>query len=133
VDEALDPCASLAAGAAVLRAAYGVRPVDAGQQAALLEALSVYNTGTPLRGIMNGYAHTVMENAGTPAALTASATPTDFSAPSNMPPSWDVAATGSYTQTHGAPWLVPLGLSSADQPTSPADESGALSQSRRSP
>ncbi|MDE8345741.1 MAG: transglycosylase SLT domain-containing protein, partial [Acidocella sp.] len=40
VDEALDPCASLAAGAAVLRAAYGGGPVEDEQQTALLMALS---------------------------------------------------------------------------------------------
>ena len=63
IGTALDPCASLAGGAAVLRAAYGAGPVDASQQAALLMALSIYNTGSPLKGIMNGYARKVMRHA----------------------------------------------------------------------
>jgi type IV secretion system protein VirB1 len=53
---ALDPCASLAGGAAVLQAAYGGGTTTAEQQVALLMALSRYNTGSPLKGIMNGYA-----------------------------------------------------------------------------
>jgi type IV secretion system protein VirB1 len=109
VNEALDPCASLAAGAAVLRAAYGGGPVQAEQQTALLMALSIYNTGSSLKGIMNGYARRVMQNASvSPASVSLSQTPPD-TAP-DMPPAWNVSATGDYTQTHGAPWLVPLGL-----------------------
>ena len=43
------------------------RPIGDGNtsadaQVALLLALSRYNTGSPLRGIMNGYAHKVMAN-----------------------------------------------------------------------
>jgi type IV secretion system protein VirB1 len=106
---ALDPCVSLAGGAAVLRAAYGGGTTSAEKQAALLMALSRYNTGSPFRGIMNGYARTVMENAGDDSfpALSSSAT-VPRSADPNAPPSWDVSATGTYTLTHGAPWLISL-------------------------
>jgi type IV secretion system protein VirB1 len=129
VNEALDACASLAAGAAVLRAAYGGGPVKAGQQAALLVALSIYNTGSPLKGIMNGYARRVMRNASAvPAAAPLAQIPPDPAA--NIPPAWNVSATGDYTQAHGAPWLVPLGL---DMPGHNAAAAGSPLQTMRSP
>jgi type IV secretion system protein VirB1 len=132
VNEVLDPCASLAAGAAVLRAAYGGGPVRAGQQAALLMALSIYNTGSPLKGIMNGYARRVMRNASAvpAAAPLAQAAPAD--AP-GMPPAWNVSATGDYTQAHGAPWLVPLGLDVAGHNAVAAAAAGSPHQMMRSP
>ncbi|GAN80606.1 transglycosylase SLT domain-containing protein [Acidocella aminolytica] len=132
VNEALDPCASLAAGAAVLRAAYGGGPVKAGQQAALLMALSVYNTGSPLKGIMNGYARTVMRNASA-VPLSAPLPQAQPDATPDMPPAWNVSATGNYTQVHGAPWLVPLGLDMAGNNTAAAAESGSPHQTMRSP
>ena len=132
VHEALDPCASLAAGAAVLRAAYGDGPVGAGQQAALLMALSIYNTGSPLRGIMNGYARTVMHNAGE-AIAPVSLAPAGAISPPDMPPSWDVSATGIYTQAHGAPWLVPLGLGVTAPSVVAANDAGSPRQPMRSP
>jgi len=132
VREALDPCASLAAGAAVLRAAYGDGPVGAGQQAALLMALSIYNTGSPLRGIMNGYARTVMHNAGE-AIAPVSLAPAKAISPPDMPPSWDVSATGIYTQAHGAPWLVPLGLGVTAQSVVAANDAGSIRQPMRAP
>ncbi|MDE8346451.1 MAG: transglycosylase SLT domain-containing protein [Acidocella sp.] len=132
VNEALNPCASLAAGAAVLRAAYGGGPVKPGQQTALLMALSIYNTGSPLKGIMNGYARRVIRNA--------SAVPVSASLPQNppdaatdMPPAWNVSATGDYTQAHGAPWLVPLGLDMAGHDAVAAAEAGSPPQTMRSP
>jgi type IV secretion system protein VirB1 len=132
VNEALDPCASLAAGAAVLRAAYGGGQVQAGQQTALLMALSIYNTGSPLKGIMNGYARRVMRNA--------SAVPETASLPQippatapDMPPAWNVSATGDYTQVHGAPWLVPLGLNMAGHNAVAAADAIAPPQTMRSP
>lgn len=131
VNEALDPCASLAAGAAVLRAAYGGGPVKAGQQAALLMALSIYNTGSPLKGIMNGYARRVMRNV----SAVPAAAPLVQAAPTNapdMPPAWNVSATGNYTQVHGAPWLVPLGLDVAGNNTAAA-AAGSPHQTMRSP
>jgi type IV secretion system protein VirB1 len=62
VPAALDPCAALAGGAAVLRAAYDGGTTAAERQAALLMALSRYNTGSPFKGIMNGYARRVIAN-----------------------------------------------------------------------
>ena len=132
IGAALDPCTSLAGGAAVLRAAYGAGPVGSGQQAALLMALSIYNTGSPLKGIMNGYARRVMRHADE----AASGLPVPPLPPANepvMPPAWDVSATGNYARTHGAPWLVPLGLDAAGQNNAAAAEAGFPSHTMRSP
>jgi type IV secretion system protein VirB1 len=112
VVEALDPCASLAAGAEILRAAYGGDKAPTTQQVALLMALSRYNTGSPLRGIMNGYARKVMAsmtNVGgpMPRTLTMNSAVNAVSDP-NSPPPWNVAAAGSYEELHGAPWLISL-------------------------
>lgn len=109
VSAALDPCESLAAGAAVLRAAYGDADMPAEQQVALLLALSRYNTGTPFAGIMNGYARMVVSNAGKEALpvwgpdgqVTQSVDP-------NAPPAWDIAEAGAYAEQHGATWLIDL-------------------------
>jgi type IV secretion system protein VirB1 len=131
IGTALDPCASLAGGAAVLRAAYGSGPVDAGQQAALLMALSIYNTGSPLKGIINGYARKVMRHADEVAALPVS--PLQPGIAPDTPPAWDVAATGNYAQAHGAPWLVPQGLDMAGQNAVAAAEAGSPHQTMRSP
>ena len=132
VNEALDPCASLAAGAAVLRAAYGGGPVKAGQQAALLMALSIYNTGSPLKGIMNGYARRVMRNVSAVPAAAPLVQAASANAP-DMPPAWNVSATGDYTQAHGAPWLVPLGLDMAGHNALAAAEAASPPQTMRSP
>lgn len=109
---ALDPCASLAGGAAVLQAAYGGGKTTAEQQVALLIALSRYNTGTPLKGIMNGYARAVVANANAvqlpvPARQSVPATSAVLADP-NAPPSWDISATGAYAEAHGASWIVPF-------------------------
>jgi type IV secretion system protein VirB1 len=114
---ALDPCASLARGAAVLQAAYGGGTTTAEQQVALLMALSRYNTGSPLKGIMNGYAHTVMVNAGSdpvPTPATGSSQTTPVLTDPSAPPAWNIAATGTYAQTHGAPWIVSLATPSGE-------------------
>ncbi len=108
---ALDPCASLASGAAILQAAYAGGNTSAAQQAALLMALSRYNTGSPFKGILNGYARQVISAANasvTPPAK--SPTPRRRTAISSQyrPPAWNVWANASYAQTHGASWLIPL-------------------------
>ncbi len=112
IAEALDPCASLAAGAEILRAAYGGDDAPTTQQVALLMALSRYNTGSPLRGIMNGYARKVMTNMATtgkpiPQTL-ATSSAVDAASDPNTPSPWNVAAAGSYEEVHGAPWLISL-------------------------
>jgi type IV secretion system protein VirB1 len=129
---ALDPCASLAGGAAILKAAYDGEDTPADQQAALLMALSRYNTGTPFQGIMNGYARTVLKNAGKAEEalpiLLSTVHPSLFVDP-NAPPAWNVSAAGAYAQIHGASWLISLAPSVSDQrlqarpmrPSAPAD------------
>jgi type IV secretion system protein VirB1 len=114
VQAALDPCASLAGGAAVLQAAYGGGRTGADQQVALLMALSRYNTGSPFKGIMNGYARRVMASADGADLLP----PREIgfqtlSSDPNAPPSWDISATGAYAQSHGASWLISLGTLAA--------------------
>jgi type IV secretion system protein VirB1 len=53
---AFDPCRNLAAGAAVLHENYrSARAAQPDPQAALRQALSAYNTGSPERGFRNGY------------------------------------------------------------------------------
>lgn len=113
---ALDPCLSLAGGAAVLQAAYagGDTPVE--QQVALLMALSRYNTGSPFKGIMNGYARKVINEVGmTELSKPLPKEPEIPQVDPNEPPTWDVSATGKYAQIHGASWLVDLvGLTARD-------------------
>ncbi len=108
---ALDACASMAAGAAVLNAAYGGGQASPDHEVALLMALSRYNTGSPLKGIMNGYARTVMNNAADDDPLSPpddASVGGDVIADPNAPPSWDISATAAFAQAHGAPWLVSL-------------------------
>ena len=106
---ALDPCASLAGGAAVLQAAYGGGKTSAQQQVALLMALSRYNTGSPFKGILNGYARRVILNANAGTAEPPKSAPqTDTRADPNGPPSWNVWAIAAGARAHGAPWLIAL-------------------------
>jgi len=108
VANALDACDSLAGGAAILKAAYGNENTEPDQQVALLLALSRYNTGTPFKGIMNGYARTVIANG--PASAVSSTAPDIASTAKpvdpNAPPAWAVWANATYAQTHGAAWMV---------------------------
>jgi type IV secretion system protein VirB1 len=111
--DALDPCVSLAGGAAVLRAAYGGGDTEAQQKVALLIALSRYNTGTPFKGIMNGYARAVEQKALPDTALSSRSsltTPANIApAPAidpDAPPAWNLWASAAYARLHGASWLV---------------------------
>jgi type IV secretion system protein VirB1 len=107
VHTAFDPCTSLAAGAAVLRAAYGGGSTPAEQQVALLMALSRYNTGSPWRGILNGYARTVLANKNPQDVVKISGNNMiDATSDPNIPPDWNVAEAGTYAEVHGAPWLI---------------------------
>jgi type IV secretion system protein VirB1 len=64
LDDAFDPCRSLAAGATLLKANYtAVRAQDLAPQAALRTALSLYNTGDQSRGFRNGYVTRVLNAA----------------------------------------------------------------------
>jgi type IV secretion system protein VirB1 len=60
VDGAFDACHSLAAAHRILLSAFAAGTNEIERQAALLIALSRYNTGKPLTGIINGYANEVI-------------------------------------------------------------------------
>lgn len=102
---ALDPCRSLSGAAAILRSAYARGASVADSQAALLIALSRYNTGRPLDGLVNGYVGKVLA---TPPDGAVSMVPNARHAQtaSDSFPSWDVWAAATYARAHGAPWLV---------------------------
>jgi len=63
VEDAFDSCKNLAAAAQILTGNYlaAVPRVGHGQQA-LRAAISTYNTGSPIRGIANGYVQRVVAN-----------------------------------------------------------------------
>lgn len=104
---ALDSCDSMRAGAAVLQAAYGGGKTPAEREVALLIALSRYNTGTPFRGILNGYARTVLTNVKTDdVPIETDDEDVQVIPDSHAPSSWNVAAVGNYARIHGAPWLT---------------------------
>ena len=120
VADAFDPCKSINAGARVLVAAY--RPPPAGQdpQPALLQAVSRYNTGHPVRGFANGYVAKVQASAeqvvpairlsgssvsgqeggegALPPQLPASAPAVPLPP---VPPSWDVFGQARYARQRG--------------------------------
>lgn len=120
VAQALDPCLSLAAGAAVLRDAYRQGATQAEQQAALLIMLSRYNTGRSLAGLVNGYVGDVVVGASPPRRVQTATVPSIPQTPAV--PEWDVWANASLAQTHGAAWLVNLSVP-ASPSTKPADAS----------
>lgn len=95
IEDAFDPCRSLAASATVLAAGY--RPVSDradDRQAALRIALSRYNTGDPERGFRNGYVGRVeraaRDLAGAQAPIPVSAPPPTPDTPAAPPEPWDV-------------------------------------------
>ena len=102
---AMDPCRSLSAAAAILQSAYARGASVVEQQAALLIALSRYNTGRPLDGLVNGYVAKVLATLPDGAVSTEQNARSAQTAPNSLP-SWDVWAAATYAQTHGAPWLV---------------------------
>lgn len=105
VADAFDPCRSIAAGARVLVDGYRRPGAGDDAQAAVLRALSHYNTGHPRRGFDNGYVMRVQgaaevvvpairlrgETAGVPQRP---AVPPTSPSPDNSdaPPDWDVWA-----------------------------------------
>lgn len=88
VEDAFDPCRSLAAGAALLHEAYASARRDAADpQSALRTALSLYNTGDQARGFRNGYVTRVVA-----AAAAHAAAPIDRRTPrppAARPSAWD--------------------------------------------
>lgn len=101
VEDAFDPCRSLAAAATVLHAGY--QPSDdtaRARQTALRIALSRYNAGDAVRGFRNGYVARV-ERAAARLNLTRAVSPIRAPAPEGQatleeqpapPPAWDVFA-----------------------------------------
>ncbi len=61
IEDVLEPCTNISAGAAILAANY--RAIARGRSAerALLDAVSAYNTGNAHRGYANGYVRRVLE------------------------------------------------------------------------
>lgn len=102
IDDAFDPCRSLEAGARVLSAAYNQDASLAEREAALLIALSRYNTGQSLAGLANGYVGEVLAAQNNAAkAKPISSKPAD-----TRRPGWDVWAAASTARHHGAAWLI---------------------------
>jgi len=60
VEQAFDPCISLAAAAQILSDGFAGGHTEDEKQAALRTALSRYNTGSPERGFQNGYVDKVV-------------------------------------------------------------------------
>lgn len=97
VEDALEPCTSMAAAARILTEGFAGGQTEAQRQASLRVALSRYNTGSPERGFSNGYVgkvvaaarHVVPAIEVDGAEVTRLLSPTrDVTAPSN----WDVWA-----------------------------------------
>jgi type IV secretion system protein VirB1 len=89
VEDAFDPCRSLASAAAVLQAAYGqARAVIADPQAALRTAFSLYNTGDRSRGFRNGYVTRVLSAAARRQGAAAESQPSDDAPRATA--AWDV-------------------------------------------
>ena len=60
---------------------------------------------------MNGYARKVMANDPVQPLTASSGVDDAVEIDPNAPPSWNIWATASYVQSHGAPWLISLGPS----------------------
>lgn len=60
VEDALDPCISMAAAGQILTEGFAGGDTEAQRQTALRVALSRYNTGSPERGFSNGYVDKVV-------------------------------------------------------------------------
>lgn len=112
LEQALEPCGSLAAASTVLQEAYSRGASQAEQQAALLIMLSRYNTGRSLNGLVNGYVAEVV------AAAAKNEVPKVTAAVEHQPvvlkvESWDVWENAADARLHGANWIVDL------QPSAP--------------
>ena len=141
VASALDPCRSIAAGAAILAGDYAGGATHAEQQTALRVAISRYNTGDAERGFLNGYVHKVeLSNArvvpaldvagddpGNPLPVGKTADPA-AAAPAGSP-SWDVFPTAPVSASIHAWEVFPPDASPAaarPSPRGPAPRHGAL-------
>ena len=86
IEDALEPCLNISAGARILRAFYLKAAEQMGEgQAALKAALSAYNTGSFRRGFLNGYVAKYYSQAPAQAQLSVSSAVT--------PPTHPISAT----------------------------------------
>ena len=122
ISNAFDACHSLTAGARVLVASYTAPAPGADNQPALIQALSRYNTGTPDRGVANGYVQRVQSSAeivvpalrlrtdaASQAPTVSSVAPVTSQPLPPLPPSWDVY--GRVQAGRGQPGAVIFGAS----------------------
>lgn len=129
VADAFDPCRSLAAGARVLADGYRRAPEEDAQRA-LVRALSRYNTGSPVRGVANGYVAKVQASAAelVPAirvdgvrnaepVLHGARPPAAASPPE--PPAWDVYARARHARNREAAVLHPSPVRDEPSPSPP--------------
>lgn len=113
VADAFDPCKSIAGAARVLADGYRLAPGE-DTQPALARALSRYNTGSPVRGLANGYVAKVRASAAqvVPAiriagggdrapGLHGASPPAGDTA--TLPPAWDVYARARLARRAAAP------------------------------
>lgn len=128
VADAFEPCRNIAAGAQLLAAGFDPKGGEDGQQA-LVRALSRYNTGSPVRGVANGYVARVQAAAATvvPALrLEGTARPDpDRPAPPAAalpePPAWDVYARARRAREHSQPSPPPAAPASQPPDRPPPD------------
>ena len=97
VEDALDECRSLAAGGRILRSALAAGSSESERQAAIMIALSRYNTGRALAGVVNGYASQVI------AAQHGSLSDRPARQDSFRTPKWDIWGTSGVEPTL---WIV---------------------------
>lgn len=129
IADAFDPCRSIAAGARVLADGYERAPEEDAQRA-LVRALSRYNTGSPVRGVANGYVAKVQASAAelVPAirvdgarnaeAVLHGARPLVAGSPPE-PPAWDVYARARHARNREAAVLRPSPVLNEPSPSPP--------------
>jgi type IV secretion system protein VirB1 len=104
IPDAFDACSSLSAGRRILLTALAAGSTETEREAALLIALSRYNTGNALAGIANGYASDVIATHGEfPAKETL---PRNMQNPSLK---WDIWSTSG---AESEPWVIAVDGSS---------------------
>ena len=115
IEDALDPCRSLAGGASILTQNFVAISNESSPQARLRVALSMYNTGSRRRGFTNGYVGKVLANVASVAVrsrdiptravanvmMAAAATDLNPKPPAQAmvqapPPKWDVFGRADY-------------------------------------
>ncbi len=124
LEQAFDPCTNLALGARLLGEKYQRAVAANGPgQAALVEAISRYNSGSPTIGFANGYVSTVLKHAGS-AAVVPTATPQTaairpgasaqpdrskaVARPTAAPAAATPAISDPFTARTGIAWKLPL-------------------------